>query len=319
MKRQYLLAGSYAYDTVLRHPHAFQQRILPHAIDKLNVSFSLDSVAEEFGGCAGNIAYNAALLWDEPMLVGNVGADGERYLKRLESWGLDNTTLGFVPDRPTAHAWLLSDARGNQLTSFHAGALKAPVRVPAAAPDLWHIGPEDQANMVTLALAAREAGASYFFDPGQALPALLDGVAEDIAPLEHVLADATGIFVNEYETELLRGQFPDLRTLLIRPDQFIVCTRGADGVEVLSHDGSLMLPCAKADAVVDPTGCGDAFRAGFLHGYARDWSLADCAALGSVMGALAVGSVGGQNHRATRVQVYARLRDYQETQRKRAA
>lgn len=312
MKRQYLLAGSYAYDTVLRHPHAFQQRILPHAIDKLNVSFSLDSVAEEFGGCGGNIAYNAARLGDDPVLVGNVGADGERYLTRIANWGLDNTTLGIVPDQPTAHAWLLSDARGNQLTSFHAGALKAPVRVPWA-PSLWHIAPEDQANMVMLALAAREAGAAYLFDPGQALPALLDGVADDIAPFEHVLADATGIFVNEYETELLRERFPDLRTLLIRPDQFIVCTRGADGVEVLSHDGMLTLPCAKAEAVVDPTGCGDAFRAGFLHGYARDWSLVDCAALGSVMGALAVASVGGQNHRVTLDEVYVRLQDYRDT------
>jgi adenosine kinase len=312
MKSPYLLSGSYAYDTVLQHPQAFRQRILPDAIDRLNVSFDVAAVGEEFGGCAGNIAYNAALLHDYPMLVGNLGHDGARYLTRLSGLGLDTTGLRLIPVLPTAHAWMLTDAQGNQIISFHAGAMSAPVVPPYAPPALWHIAPEDPVNMVRLALAARAGGFDYFFDPGQALPLLLEGAAEEVGSFLSVLKDAKGIFVNDYEFELLAKRY-DVRQLLTCRDHFIVRTRGQAGIELLYEGLACTMPVAQAEAVVDPTGCGDAFRAGFLHAYTRKRPIHACVALGAVMGALAVGSAGGQNHRASVDEVYARARTYNRT------
>ncbi|HDR9106029.1 carbohydrate kinase family protein [Paraburkholderia sp. A2RO-4L] len=300
MQPLYLLAGSYAYDTVLQHPQAFRQRILPDELDKLNVSFHVESVVEGFGGCAGNIAYNAALLGDAPMLVGNLGYDGERYIERIAHWGLDTTTLGIVKDQPTAHAWMLTDERANQIISFHAGAMKTRVLArPYSSPTLWHIAPEDPVNMVKLAGDARESGSDYLFDPGQALPALLEGAERGVIPLGDVLQGAKGIFVNEYEAELLMR-----RRECLSGGGFVVKTRGAAGVVLYEGGRSIALPPATARAVVDPTGCGDAFRAGFLHAYVRKQPLAACVSLGAVMGALAVGSEGGQNHRATQQEIY---------------
>ncbi|KVP75222.1 carbohydrate kinase family protein [Burkholderia ubonensis] len=309
MSRSYLLAGSFAYDTVFTHPQAFGERIKPDAIDKLNVSLQLDSVTDAYGGCAGNIAYNAHLLGDSPLLMGHVGHDGERYLKRIAGWGLDCANIGVVEEKHTAHAWVLTDADGNQLTSFYAGAMAEPFSpvysgalpysVYGKAPSLWHIAPEDPANMVRLASTARQVGAKYFFDPGQALPSLLNKEASHISPLSFVLMDAQGIFLNEYEAELLCSEVIDLKHLLAGRDQFIVRTRGAKGVDLIRREGTVTLPPAMPDQVVDPTGCGDAFRAGFLHAYVRERSLEECVALGAVMGALAVGSEGGQNHQAS--------------------
>ncbi|KVP39817.1 PfkB family carbohydrate kinase [Burkholderia ubonensis] len=310
MPQVYLLAGSYAYDTVFMHPQAFSARIKRDALDKLNASFNLESVIEAYGGCAGNIAKNASLLGDAPMLVGNVGHDGGRYLSRIQSWGLDTTTVGIDETQPTAHAWILTDVDGNQLTSFHAGAMKAPVRLPSSVPALWHIAPEDPVNMVKLALAARAAGAEYFFDPGQALPSLLNKEASHIAPISIVLREAKGIFVNEYEAELLRAEVGDLRLLLTAQDQFIIRTRGAAGVDVIRREDSFSLPPAVPERVVDPTGCGDAFRAGFLHLYVQGHCLEACVAMGAVMGALVVASEGGQNHFISRKDIYARLDGY---------
>jgi adenosine kinase len=165
--------------------------------------------------------------------------------------------------------------------------------------------------MVKLAAAAREAGAEYLFDPGQALPALLEGAAARIAPLKEVLAAAKGIFVNDYEAAMLSKRF-NLRVLLANPDHFLVRTRGAAGVDLLRDGRTSSLPPADADGVVDRTGCGDAFRAGFLHAYVRKQPLEACASLGAVMGALAVGSDGGQKHHTTRKEVYARWDAYND-------
>ena len=312
MTKPYLLSGSFAYDTVLNHPQTFSQRIKPDAIDKLNTSFHIDSVSESFGGCAGNISYNAAHLNDKPMLVGNLGMDCDRYLACIEGWGLDTSTLGVVFGEPTAHAWMLTDSSGNQISSFHAGAMKSSVQFnPFSTPLLWHLAPEDPVNMVRLALLAREVGAEYFFDPGQALPALLEGVADHIAPLKDVIGGAKGIFVNEYEADQLFARL-SLRDYLTNRYHFVVRTRGSAGVDLFHSGTATSLGPAPADSVVDPTGCGDAFRAGFLHAYVREHSLESCVALGAVMGALAVGSEGGQSHAVTCDDVYARSERYRD-------
>lgn len=311
----YLLSGSFAYDTVLHHAAPFENSILPGAVSKLNVCFDIESVQEEFGGTGGNIAYNAALLNQSPVLVGAVGEDVQRYADWMRHLGLDTGTLTLAPNKPCAHAWITSDASSNQLTAFSRGAMMATPNVPADTPDLWHLAPEYPVNMATLALQAVEQGISYFFDPGQALPDFLaiPSMVDDILPLPAILAAAKGIFVNDYEAELLVARTGlTLDTWLMLPGQFYVRTRGNQGVLacVREDNGALRtFECgvAPAAAIVDPTGCGDAFRAGFLFGYTKGWPMDESLALGSVMGSFAIEARGGQNHRPSHDAIWQRF------------
>lgn len=313
----YLLSGSFAYDTILRHGALFQASILPEAVAKLNVCFDIDSVKNELGGAGGNIAYNASLLSQRPMLVGCLGGDAAQYLDWLCKNGLDATTLSLVPDEGCAHAWITSDASGNQITAFSRGAMVRPVQIPEVTPDLWHLGPEHPANTARLALAAIDQGKSFLFDPGQVLPDFIAGTGSEVLPLDELLREATGIFVNDYEADLLIAATGEsLEHWLTEPGQFIVRTRGADGVmlRVMHDSGSVSTyECgvAPAAAIVDPTGCGDAFRAGFLRGYAEDWNIEDCLAMGVVMGSFAIESHGGQNHAPTREAIEQRFMQMQ--------
>lgn len=298
----YLLSGSFAYDTILRHPALFSSSILPDALHKLNVSFDIESVTQEFGGCGGNIAYNAALLKVLPLLVGCVGHDASSYLEWLESRRLDTSTLTRIHDVGCAHAWLVTDNAENQITPFSMGAMRHMPELPFDTPDLWHLAPENPVNTATLALRAITQGKSYFFDPGQALPGFLAGLGSEVLSLDSLLNNAMGIFVNDYEAELLVSRTGEsLDNWLVNPGNFVLRTRGAQGVtiRVLRPNNkieTISCPVAQADKIVDPTGCGDALRAGFLAGYAKGWPLESCLTLGSVMGSFAIEASGGQNH-----------------------
>jgi adenosine kinase len=315
----YLLSGSFAYDTLLRHPAPFQNSILPEAVARLNVCFDIDSVHEEFGGAAGNIAYNASILGQSPMLVGSVGEDLARYVAWLRKNGLNDKTLTFAPNKTCAHCWITTDTAGNQISGFSRGALLTRPLVPKSTPQLWHLGPEYPVNTAYLARQAIEEGKDFFFDPGQALPDFLSGMAEHILPLHEMLSAATGIFVNNYEAELLiasTGQ--PLERWLTEPGQFYVRTRGSKGVTAcyVSGSGSISTfesEVAPTDAVLEPTGCGDAFRAGFLYGHTHGWSVEETLALGAVMGSFAVEAFGGQNHRPGSDKVWQRYSTFRET------
>lgn len=315
MNAPYLLSGSFAYDTILHHAAPFDASILPEAVSKLNVCFDIASVQDEFGGTGGNIAYNAAMLGQRPMLVGSVGDDVQRYADWLRHQGLSTTTLTLAPGKACAHAWITSDAQGNQLTAFSRGAMTTQPILPATTPELWHLAPDYPVTMATLARKAIEEGKSFFFDPGQALPDFLSvpSMVDDILPLPAVLAAAKGIFVNDYEAELLiaRTGVP-LETWLTAPGQFIVRTLGSQGVTacVLDSSGAVVrYTCgvAPTDAILDPTGCGDAFRAGFLFGYTAGWPMEASLGLGSVMGSFAIEARGGQNHRPALDAIWARF------------
>ena len=310
----YLLSGSFAYDTILHHASPFETSILPEAVAKLNVCFDIESVQEEFGGTGGNIAYNAALLEQSPVLVGSVGDDIQRYADWMRHMGLDTRTLTLAPNKACAHAWITSDASSNQLTAFSRGAMTTTPRVPAETPDLWHLAPEYPVNMALLARQAIEQGKSFFFDPGQALPDFLavPSMVDAILPLADLLRAATGIFVNDYEAKLLiAATGRPLEHWLTEPGQFFVRTRGSQGLvaSMLQPGGAVATyECgvAPARAIVDPTGCGDAFRAGFLFGYTRGWTMENSLGMGSVMGSFAIEAHGGQNHRPTADEIVER-------------
>jgi len=304
---RYLLCGSFAYDTILLHAGRFETHLLPEALARLNVSFGVNSALEEFGGTAGNIAYNAAILHQDtelgtqpiwPVLAGTLGAqDAGPYLERLSKCGHDATTMTILPDARCAHAWILTDEQNNQISAFSPGAMKSEMTLPAEPPALWHVAPELAPHMCSVAQQAMKKNATFFFDPGQALPSLLNENTIEPQLLTDILETAQGIFVNDYEAALLEEKTKrSLQSWIKAPGQFVVRTLGGAGVELIEHDKVTVLSVAKAARVTDPTGCGDAFRAGFIHGYLNNWNLSKCAQLGAAMGSLAVETSGGQNH-----------------------
>ena len=304
----FLLAGSYAYDTILLHEGEFHSKILPESIARLNVSFGIDSVKDEFGGTAGNIAYNSALLKLKPLLIGSLGNDSAPYIRHLEWLGLDTDTLTVVDDRKTAHAWVMTDNENNQITGFNAGAMKIKPHLPAITPHLWHLSPDSPLTTAWLAHEAVQAGKEYYFDPGQALPSFLAGVADSILPLEALIGHAKGIFVNDYEGELLEAKLGVKLQAMVKGNQFIVRTLGGKGVELIRETHTVSFPVAKVNQIVDPTGCGDAFRAGFLYGIKEQYSLEDSVKMGAVMGSFAIECSGGQNHKPKMNEIQERFK-----------
>jgi adenosine kinase len=302
---KYLLSGSFAYDTILLHKSKLEHSILPESLSRLNVSFDIDSVQDELGGTGGNIAYNASLLGDSPMLIGSLGSiDAEKYLKKLKESNLNINYLNIVADNRCAHAWILTDINNNQITSFNVGSMKYQCVIPSHTPDLWHLAPENPLNTAYLAKTAVEQKKSYFFDPGQCLPLFISGMTNEIFSLKNIIKNAKGIFVNDYEWELLKNHFKlESPFDLINDEQFFVKTLGSKGVDFYYKNNSEHIDVSVAEKIVDPTGCGDALRAGFLHLYTQGKSLKDCLMLGVVMGACAIEESGGQNHFKTKADI----------------
>ena len=314
----YLLSGSMAYDTILLHKGRFHQRILPEEIARLNVAFGIDGVAEEFGGTGGNIAYNAALLGDAPLWVASAGAlNAGPYMERLSKLGLDTRGIAVAPGERVANAWIMTDLDNNQITGFHPGAMRSAPPLPGGPlPGLWHLAPDMAATMLGFARRARELGAKYFLDPGQALPSLLEKEGSGAGfGWREALEGASGLFVNEYEALLLADALgSDMERIFSHAPklEFAVRTRGAEGSELLLPGAKRMFKAARASCVKDPTGCGDAFRAGFVGAFARGLGLEEAMARGSVMGSFAVERSGGQSHAPARAEIEERLAEYKQ-------
>lgn len=294
----YLLSGSFAYDTILLFNGKLETHILPESISRLNVSFLIDSTKDEFGGTGGNISYNASLLGDNPMILGILGdSDMKPYVKHLKSRNLNIDNMTVIEDQKCPHAWILTDSNNNQITSFSIGAMKYKSNIPDNTPDIWHLAPENPLTSALLAKTAIERNKEYFFDPGQCLPAFIGGVTTSVLDLDTILKNAKGIFVNDYEWELLANHLKVKSPFeFLSEKQILVRTLGGKGVD-LFYDGKLVhFDVVHTDKIVDPTGCGDSFRAGFLYAYTRNYSLEDAVQLGSVMGHYAIQHSGGQNH-----------------------
>jgi len=289
-----LICGSLAFDSIATFGGRFADQIMPNQLHVLNVSFLVPSLRREFGGCAGNIAYNLAALGGEPIIVAAVGADGGDYLARLRSWGATTEHVREVAEAFTAQAFIITDTDNNQITAFHPGAMQwaHETAVPARADlRIAIIAPDGRSAMLDHARQLAAAGVPFIFDPGQGLP-MFDG-----EELRAFVDGATWVAVNDYEAQMLADRTGRSIEAMSRSHlRGVVVTLGAQGCEVWQQGEKTVVPGVAATEVVDPTGCGDAFRSAMLFGLERGWPLVDCARLGNRLGALKIASRGGQNH-----------------------
>jgi adenosine kinase len=259
-----LICGSLAFDTITTFPGRFAQQILPEQIHILNVSFLVPTLKREFGGCAGNIAYTLAALGGTPVVMAALGADGDGYLERLAGWGLDTGLVARIAETYTAQAIIITDQDNNQITAFHPGAMQFAERtaVPAGRGDLALaiVAPDGRDAMLQHAAQLAAAGIPFVFDPGQGLP-MFDG-----AELRRFVEQASWVAVNDYEAKMLSERTGQSIEQMSRSSHLrgIVVTLGAQGCEVWVNGEREQVPGVAATAVVDPTGCGDAFRGALI-------------------------------------------------------
>ena len=289
-----LVCGSLAYDSIANFGGRFAEQILPNQLHVLNVSFLVPTLRREFGGCAGNIAYNLAALGGEPVVIATLGVDGDDYRARLESWGATTAHVRTVTESYTAQAFIITDDDNNQITAFHPGAMQwaHETAVPAnAALKIGIIAPDGRTAMLDHASQLAAAQIPFIFDPGQGLP-MFDG-----EELRAFVDRASWVAVNDYEAQMLVERTGRSIEQMSRSHlRGIVVTLGAQGCELWQQGARTAVAGVAATEVVDPTGCGDAFRAALLYGLERGWPLGDCARLGNRLGALKIASRGGQNH-----------------------
>jgi adenosine kinase len=294
-----LICGSLAFDTITNFPGRFAQQILPEQVHILNVSFLVPTLRREYGGCAGNIAYTLAALGGHAVPMAAHGPDGDEYVQRLAALGIDTSGLMRIDDSWTAQAIIITDADNNQISAFHPGAMSRAHDnpVPARADiGIGIIAPDGRDAMLQHAAQMAARGIPFVFDPGQGLP-MFDG-----AELRAFVAQASWVAVNDYEARMLSERTGlTLAALSAQPQlRGVIVTLGADGCELWRAGQRVHVPGVPAAEIVDPTGCGDAFRAGLLYGLERGWALERCAALGNRLGAIKIASRGGQNHRIER-------------------
>ena len=294
-----LICGSLAFDTITGFPGRFAQQILPDQVHILNVSFLVPSLRREFGGCAGNIAYTLHQLGGVPRVMATVGADGADYLARLAAWGVTTEHVRAIEDSYTAQAFIIPDQDNNQITAFHPGAMMEAhrTRVPENGHDIAIaiVAPDGRDAMLQHAEQLAAARIPFVFDPGQGLP-MFDG-----AELRRFVAQASWVAVNDYEGRMLCERVGQSLEQLSRSHlRGVIVTLGAAGCELWVQGERRVVPGVPADEVVDPTGCGDAFRGALLYGLERGWALERCVELGNRVGALKIASRGGQNHRIDR-------------------
>ena len=296
-----LICGSLAFDTITTFPGRFAQQILPEQVHILNVSFLVPTLRREFGGCAGNIAYTLKALGGEPVVLATLGNDGDGYLARLRAHGIDSAHVQVVADSYTAQAIIITDTDNNQITAFHPGAMMYAHQAPVPQRKdlaIAIVAPDGRDAMLLHAQQLADAGIPFVFDPGQGLP-MFDG-----DELKSFIAQATWVAVNDYEARMLSERTGKSIEELSRSHlRGIVVTLGAQGCEVWTQGERESVAGVLADAVVDPTGCGDAFRGGLLYGLERGWPLRRCVELGNQVGALKIACAGPQNHTIDRTRL----------------
>jgi adenosine kinase len=295
-----LICGSMAYDSIMVFHDHFKHHILPEKIHILNVSFLVPEMRREFGGCAGNIAYNLKLLGGEPVIMATVGEDFQPYAHRLDKLGLEATHVRVVPHTYTAQAFITTDLDDNQITAFHPGAMNHAHenRVGEAhGIKLGIVSPDGREGMLNHAREFHEAGIPFIFDPGQGMP-MFNG--EDLLDFVR-LADY--VTVNDYEAQLLQERTGKNIEELAKQVRALVVTLGGEGSVIYADGQQHRIPSVKPDTEEDPTGCGDAYRAGLLYGIAQglDWPVTG--RLASLMGSVKIAHRGGQNHRLTRDEI----------------
>ena len=295
-----LICGSIAFDNIMVFHDRFKNHILPEQIHILNVAFLVPEMRREFGGCAGNIAYNLKLLNGEPLIMATVGDDAGAYFERLEMLGLRSDHVRQVSGTYTAQAFITTDLDDNQITAFHPGAmtyshLNHVADVPGAT--LGIVAPDGRDGMLQHAQDLAAAGVPFVFDPGQGLP-MFSG--EDLMGFMKLASYAC---FNDYEAKLLCDRTDRSIERLADEVDALVVTLGGEGSRIYAKGLCHEIPAVQATAVVDPTGCGDAYRSGLLYGIGAGWDWQKTGQLAAVMGAIKIAHRGGQNHRPTRNEI----------------
>ena len=291
-----LICGSLAYDTIMTFEGRFRDHILPDRLHVLNVSFLTPGMRRNFGGCAGNIAYNLKMLGGDGLIMATVGHDFAPYAEWLGRWGLARTHVRTVPSEFTAQAFITTDLDNNQITAFHPGAMNHSHlnRVSdSSGVKFGVVAPDGREGMLAHAEQFAAAGVPFMFDPGQGLP--MFGGEELRAFIER----AAWVAVNDYEASLLAERAGwSLEQIAARVRALIV-TRGAEGSWIFAAGERLEIPVATAERVLDPTGCGDAYRAGLLFGLARGLEWATTGRIAALLAAIKIAHHGTQEHRCS--------------------
>ena len=296
-----LISGSIAFDTLMAFPARFQAHILPEQLHNLNVSFLVPTLRREFGGCAGNIAYNLKLLGGTPLAIGSVGGDFAPYRDWLKRCDIDLRHILEV-DGYTAQAFVTTDRDNNQITAFHPGAMDrahetsvaqacATHRKTGASIALGIVAPNGKQAMLQHAQEFADSEVRFIFDPGQGLP-MFSG-----DELRGCIALAQWVVVNSYESQLLTQKTAQSLAQLATQVDALIVTRGGEGADLYHNGETVRIPCVATSATVDPTGCGDAFRGGLLFAMTQGWDWRTCVRVGSLMGGIKIEHAGTQNHR----------------------
>ncbi|MCG6886530.1 MAG: carbohydrate kinase family protein [Proteobacteria bacterium] len=300
-----LICGSFAFDTIMVFHDKFKNHILPDQVHILNVSFLVPEMRREFGGCAGNIAYNLKLLGESPLPMGTVGSDFGPYAEWMDRFGINHQYVKHV-DTYTAQAYITTDEDDNQITAFHPGAMNLSHETSVLDTDgvtLGIVAPDGRDGMQQHAEQFVEAGIPFIFDPGQGLP-MFDG-----EELLDFVDKATWVALNDYEAQLMEertGKSPHELAELV---EALIITRGGKGSHIYTAKHRHEIPTAKVSAVTDPTGCGDAYRAGLLYGLLHDMDWETTGRIASLMGAIKIENHGTQNHLFTLDEFFERFNE----------
>lgn len=299
-----LICGSVAYDTIMTFDGRFREHILPDQIHMLNVSFLVPGMRREYGGCAGNIAYTLKMLGGDPVVMATVGQDAGPYLQYLRDLGIGTDHIHTLPDTFTAQAMITTDLDNNQITAFHPGAMGQSqlnsVQDALGAgkrPALGIVAPDSREGMLHHAQQFAEAGIPFIFDLGQAMP-LFNG--EDLRQFVEL---ASYVTVNDYEAQVMLSRTAWTSAEVAAKVRAFVVTHGERGASIFADGQQFAIPAVQAERVVDPTGCGDAFRGGLLYGIENGLDWETTGRLASLMGALKIAQQGPQNHWVSRDEI----------------
>ena len=299
-----LICGSLAFDKIMQYHGRFSEALLADQLHKVNVSFLVPTLRTEYGGCSANVAYNLKMLGGDPLIMATIGQDGGEYLDRFAQLGIETRAIKKIGNAYTAQCFVTADLDGNQINAFHPGAMEHSQELYAG--DVGKvaiaiIGPDGREGMVKHAADCAALGIPFMFDPGQQLPRF------DGAELIRFIDQATYLAANDYEFELLMDRtgltLPEIASRL----EALIVTRGAQGSEIYAGGERHLIPAVPAADVVDPTGCGDAYRAGLLYGITEGLDWPTTGRLASLMGAIKIAHQGGQNHAFTRDEIAARF------------
>jgi adenosine kinase len=291
-----LICGSVAYDNIMVFEDSFKNHILPDKIHILNVAFLVPKLRREFGGCATNIAYNLKLLGEDPLPMATVGQDYEPYRKRLKELGIKQTYIRQVDKTFTAQAFITTDLSSNQIIAFHPGAMNFSEKNKVSDAKKVKIGmvsPDGRTGMIKHAEQFKKAKIPFIFDPGQGMP-MFNG--DD---LRKFIEQATWVTVNDYEWELLKDRTGWTEKDITSRVEALIITLGGKGSEIHTKDKTYTIPAATPKSVQDPTGCGDAYRAGLLYGLLHKLDWETTGRIASLMGSIKIEHQGPQNHKFT--------------------